>query len=397
MMSFNDSKIAGLIAKFWKEELTSGEEKELEQWLANSPENRQAFEYLMGHDVHALKNFGKNNPDRNKKYFDKAVQQTSEPGIKGSPVSKAAYWLFATAAAIVVCILLLPGRDHPAREQYIPVNENMVGLQLADGTVIHTDTIKNYLLIEQGIYQLLVHKNEIRYMPLAGRSFKKGQEGYNEIKIPARKMFTVILPDNSKIDLNALSSVRFPVTGPGSSIRSVELMGEGYFEVKPLYENFKKMPFVVTAKTQAGLSIDVTVKGTIFNINAYSESLIHATLLEGRIEVAANGERISLAAGEQLQVGAIIRRTDITSDDIINTVSWRDSCFSFKNAPITEVINEVNNWYGKKIELAEDVFRKKYTGRLFRSSDFDSILTAICRAIDCKPVIAGDRVQLVNN
>jgi ferric-dicitrate binding protein FerR (iron transport regulator) len=395
MMSSYD-RIAELIIKSWRSDITSEEEKQLEQWLASSPENRELYEHLsQGHDVNMLKNFEENNPDRNNHYFDKAGQQPPEPDNKGIPISKAACWVFA-AASVAVCILLLLGRYLPDRAPYTALNENAVVLQLIDGTHILTDTIKNYLLIEQGRYQLLVHNNEIRYMPLTGQSFKKGQKGYNEIKIPARKMFTVILPDKSKVDLNALSSFRFPVTGAGGSIRNVELTGEGYFEVKPKYENNKKLPFVVKAKTAAGLSIDVTVKGTIFNINAYNESLINTTLLEGLVEVAANGEIISLAAGEQLQVGAIIRHNKITSDDIINTVSWKDGCFSFKNAPIMDVLKEVGSWYGVNIEVP-DISRKNYTGRLFRSEALDSILTAIGDAINCKPKIEGDRARLIKN
>jgi ferric-dicitrate binding protein FerR (iron transport regulator) len=269
-------------------------------------------------------------------------------------------------------------------------------LQLTDGTRILTDTIKNYLLIEQGRYQILVHKNEIRYLPLTGKPFKRQRVGYNEIKIPARKMFTVILPDESKVSLNALSSLRYVVKGAASSLRNVELMGEGYFEVKPMYVSNKKLPFVVKAKTAAGLSMDVTVKGTIFNINAYNESLINTTLLEGRIEVTANGENISLSAGEQLQVGAVIRQNKITSDDIINTVSWKDGFFSFRDAPVTDVIKEVNNWYGVKIELTEDIERKNYTGyRLPRSKDLDSVLAALCTALKCTFKIEGGRVLLI--
>jgi transmembrane sensor len=390
---FNDKRIGFLISRYWKGELTKEEEKELEQWKESAPENRQLFQHFnKGHKLENLKKFEKDNPEKNKHFFDNAGQQPSDSGKKAIPISKAACWMFA-AASVALCILLLLGRYLPDRSPYTALNENRIELQLAGGTHIFTDTIKSYLLIEQGNYQVLVHNNEIRYLPLAGKSFKKGQEGYNEIKIPARKTFTVLLPDESKVNLNALSSFRYAVTG--ESIRNVELMGEGYFEVKPMYENNKKLPFVVKVKTLAGLHIGVTVKGTIFNINAYNESLINTTLLEGRIEVAANGENISLSAGEQLQVGAIIRKNKITSDDIVNTVSWKDGCFTFKNAPIMEVLNEVSSWYAIKIDLAQDISRKNYTGRLLRSETLEAILDAIDTALACKHTIAGGRVRLI--
>lgn len=395
MTSLNDKKIAEHLKKYWKGELSKEEEAELKRWLASSQENRQLFEQLNGHDVNNLNDFADRNPGLNLDKFFNAQQPAVEPAKKEFSLSKVACWVFAAAAVIVVCMLIpFSGFLHKPAPT-MALHENGVKIKRANGSYFFTDTIQNYLLIEEGDYRLLVHKHELRCMPLPGKLVKMGPKWFNEIIVPARNMFTVILPDESRVNLNALSSFRFPVTGSTGSIRNVELTGEGYFEVKSRYENNKKLPFIVKARTAAGLGIDVTVKGTIFNINAYNESLINTTLLEGHIGVSANGEVVSLSAGEQLKVGAIIRRKKITSDDIINAVSWRDSCFSCINAPVVEVLNEVSNWYGITFELADDFFVKNYTGRLFRSEELESILRQICTAIGCRFTIEGKRVRLI--
>ena len=70
------------------------------------------------------------------------------------------------------------------------------------------------------------------------------------------------LPDGSKVWLNANSELRYP-SDFNADTRTVELTGQGYFEVT---KNAHK-PFIV----KADKDYSVEVLGTSFNVNAYAE------------------------------------------------------------------------------------------------------------------------------
>jgi ferric-dicitrate binding protein FerR (iron transport regulator) len=95
----------------------------------------------------------------------------------------------------------------------------------------------------------------------------------------------VVLPDGSKVWLNAGSSLTFPVVFNGTE-RRVQLNGEGYFEVM----NIDEVPFVVSLLAPGKArepTTEVKVLGTHLNINAYGEEeCIKTTLLEGKVKVA---------------------------------------------------------------------------------------------------------------
>src|SRR3546814_12622505 len=90
--------------------------------------------------------------------------------------------------------------------------------------------------------------------------------------------YQLILPDGSRVWLNAASSIRFPTVFTGKE-REVEITGEAYFEI----EKNTNMPFVVKKG-----NVEVQVLGTPFNVKAYDdEANITVTLLEGSVTVIA--------------------------------------------------------------------------------------------------------------
>jgi ferric-dicitrate binding protein FerR (iron transport regulator) len=77
---------------------------------------------------------------------------------------------------------------------------------------------------------------------LANRSFneKATEILFNSIATPRGEQYQLVLPDGSKVWLNAASSLRFPAKFTGCK-RKVELSGEAYFEVA----KNAAMPFIL--------------------------------------------------------------------------------------------------------------------------------------------------------
>src|SRR5690606_28277167 len=106
---------------------------------------------------------------------------------------------------------------------------------------------------------------------------------YNTISTPNGGQFKIILPDGSNVWLNAESSLTYPTAFTSLEQRKVELTGEAYFEVA----HDSKKPFIVhTTASSKGMSQNIEVLGTHFNVNSYeNEEVVKTTLLEGSVSI----------------------------------------------------------------------------------------------------------------
>src|SRR4030095_8358665 len=146
---------------------------------------------------------------------------------------------------------------------------------------------------------------------------------YNTITTPRGGQFQLELADGSKVWLNAASSLRYPIAFTGKE-RTVELTGEGYFEVA----HNLAMPFHVKAG-----EMNVQVLGTHFNINSYEdEPVIRTTLIEGTVNVSKKEQAIKLLPGQQAgldKAGELSLHTNINTEEI---TAWKDGFIHFENA-----------------------------------------------------------------
>ena len=100
----------------------------------------------------------------------------------------------------------------------------------------------------------------------------------NELVIPRGGENTVILADGTTVHLNAGSKPTYPVRFAGKR-RVVALEGEAYFDVV----KDETRPFIV--QTHLG---EVTVLGTAFNINAYTDASVYTTLVHGKVQFSSS-------------------------------------------------------------------------------------------------------------
>jgi ferric-dicitrate binding protein FerR (iron transport regulator) len=155
-------------------------------------------------------------------------------------------------------------------------------LALGNGKVIVLDTAAN------GTLDNNVMKS--REAVVFDRAPEGGPVQYNTLTTPRARQQQLVLPDGSRIWLNAESSIRFPAAFTGET-REVEISGEVYFEINP----DKTKPFIVKVQQSS-----VVVLGTHFNVMAYSdEAFLETTLLEGAVSFRSNNEQMILKPGQQ--------------------------------------------------------------------------------------------------
>ncbi len=112
---------------------------------------------------------------------------------------------------------------------------------------------------------------------------------YQEIRVPLGSKSSIILPDQTRVTLNAGSVLKYAVDF-GKASREVELTGEAYFDVA---RNLQKT-FIVNT----GL-INIKALGTEFNVKAYpEEKIIETTLVSGLLQVEKIDPHTKKAAAE---------------------------------------------------------------------------------------------------
>jgi transmembrane sensor len=299
---------------------------------------------------------------------------------------------------------------------------NKALLTLADGTTIALDTVQHGFLALQGHTKIIKQKTgELIYNSSGTSEQKAGKALYNTISTPHGGQYHLVLPDGSKVWLNAGSSLCFPATFT-TSTRVVQLTGEAYFEVKP--QRIRK-PFIVSILSATGGRArgQVEVLGTHFNVNAYNdESVIKTTLLEGKVKVssiepsvgnrpstsayvkasAAKALRSSkmLSPGKQAILNSETQTINITNANTEQAVAWKNGFFRFKETSIREVMRQVERWYDVEVEYSTGQTDQYYTGVVSRSQNISALLKTLELTgtvhfkIDDKPV-NGKRGRIV--
>jgi len=219
-------------------------------------------------------------------------------------------------------------------------------LTLAGGKKIRLSEATNgELAKEAGVVVTKSADGQLIYTVQADVAVDPATSGENVYKIrnvlsTARgETYMVVLPDKSKVWLNAASSLIYNTNMNISKERVVSLEGEAYFEVA----KDKARPFVVISKGQ-----EIEVLGTHFNLNAYDdEPAVATTLLEGSVQVTAGENKQILKPGFQaVNNKGFIK---IKEADVETAVDWKEGDFYFENADFRSVMRKISRWYDVEI------------------------------------------------
>lgn len=302
------------------------------------------------------------------------------------------YWM---AAAILVAVftagyflvqktstgVATTGNNPDAPPAIVP-GGNKALLTLADGSVIVLDSAANDTLSIQG-KTLVFKQQDGQLVYRATASEEPTAIAWNTISTPRGGQYQVVLPDGSRVWLNAASSLRFPASFSGDE-RRVELTGEAYFEIESYAlptagGKKKKIPFKVTI-TQPGVTetSEVEVLGTHFNIMAYAdEATINTTLLEGAIKMHSGTQAQTLKPGQQAQIAKNGHMHIEDDADTEEAIAWKNGLFQFYNADIQTVMRQIARWYDVEVEYAGPIPSDKFEGEIPRNSHITEVLNML--------------------
>lgn len=246
-------------------------------------------------------------------------------------------------------------------------------LTLADGRTIILDSAANGDLSQQGGTKVIKIGGQLSYNPEG----KTAQVLYNTVSTPKGGQYQLLLADGTKVWLNAASSLRFPTAFAGKE-RSVELTGEGYFEVA----HNAAVPFHVSVN-----DMDVQVLGTHFNINGYSdEEAIKTTLLEGRVMVKKGDKSVFLNPGQQAQTASGSETIRLKSGvDVEAVIAWKNGLFQLDGADVKTIGRQIERWYDVAVRYSGNPQSAHLSGEVPRSLNLSQIIKVLeASGIDVK-------------
>ena len=246
--------------------------------------------------------------------------------------------------------------DKPFVIKDISPGGNKAVLTLADHSTIVLDSAASGKLAQEGGTAIIKSKEgRLEYRP-AGGVGGGATISYNMLSTPRGGQYQLVLPDGSKVWLNAASSIRYPTAFAGTT-RQVDITGEAYFEIaKDAYR-----PFTVRVGSPAGTKGEIRVLGTQFNVNAYSdEPVVRTTLLEGAVRVTKDAAAATLKPGEQAELEQSGTFRLIPDVDIDQTMAWKNGQFFLKEADIRTVMRQIERWYDVEVVFEDDIRDKFY-------------------------------------
>jgi transmembrane sensor len=299
-------------------------------------------------------------------------------------------WMRVAAAAVIVVIgtgayffnqpekqqpnqKIASTESHKVQQDVLPGGNKAI-LTLANGEQIILDSAANGVLAQQGNANVVKLANgQLAYK---GTGAKADEIIYNTLGTPRGGQYRLVLPDGSKVWLNAISSIRYPTAFAGKE-RIVEITGEAYFEVT----KDETKPFKVLVKNQQAEpgvdynDLQITVLGTHFNVNAYNdEPAIKTTLVEGSVKVTRKEQSIVIKPGEQTQLNNSGILKVVHNANVDEAVAWRNGLFEFQDADLQSILRQVMRWYDVDVDYQVNIPERYFTAIISRDKTLTGVL-----------------------
>lgn len=210
---------------------------------------------------------------------------------------------------------------------------------------------------------------------LSYRFFSDGED-INQLTAADQKVFKV-LEDGTSIWLNKKSNITYNKDF-GKNKREIFLNGEAYFDVVKNAD----VPLIIHAG-----DIDIEVKGTAFNVNAYPKNnAIQVALVRGAIAVTdrQNSNSVLLKPNDKLFFSAKLAQSEnafqivkLNPTVLLKDASWVADTLTFNKEKLRDLALKLEKKYDVKVEIQSDKLKeKRFTGS-FSNETLDQALQAL--------------------
>lgn len=196
----------------------------------------------------------------------------------------------------------------------------------------------------------------------------------------------ILLPDSSTVWLNANSTLEY-TNEFGNTTREVTLKGEAFFDVKKNNKAF----IVKTDKIQ------VRVKGTRFNVEAYKKNAtVKTTLEEGEVELHVGGSNkfYTMKPGDQIILNTQVNDVVVKKVNPFDVSAWKEDKLVFDNTPLSEVIAKLENRYKVNIKIDSKKALRERLSMTIEQEDIEEVLDLIKLSSRLQIKMEGNEIVL---
>lgn len=382
-------KSGQLIDKYLDGKLSKSERKQLKSWVMEDPKHLKIFkERIRSHSFVIPIHFDS----------DKAFENFHETLQLKKRRHRRRFQFISIAASFVVLIasgiLYLNSEEiiNTSNVSHKEANEILKQIQitLPDGSKQLIDK-ESTTSLKTKVGQLVASKND-DVLTFGNSNTAAEDTTITQIDIPYGEKFKIKLSDGTLVWLNSGTSFKFPQQfGTASKTRTVEVIGEAYFEVS---EN-KQKPFIVNTP-----SVNVKVLGTHFNVSSYAnDARTETTLMEGEVDVYKGSQKtnpLKLLPNQQ----AVFQKGDESLER--NTVkasdfnSWIDNVLLVDELSFLELKKKLERRYNVTItNEIEDLWDNRYRGE-FKDESLSETLRTIALSSHFDFEVDGKQVRIFN-
>lgn len=356
--------------------ITEPEQALLNQWVAQSPKNKERYHRLM-QDIHFVERYEQYAKIDEELAYQKFQKRHALLNVR----RRTPLWRYA--AMLLLPLLLVAGIWMYHLVTPAPVSDETIALIRQSGqhgrskaTLIVEDGKRIELQEEQltpntavGYEVKACHVDEVTDSMV---SHAVEENLVYALNTHADSEYWITLEDGTTVHLNYNTRLTYPVRFDARH-RTVRLEGEAYFCVKE--ENAR--PFRVI--TPHGV---VTEYGTSFNVNTFAPNCTKVVLVEGSISVKPEGGlEQKMLPGQLANLHALSAKAEIIDVDVEPYIAWNKGRFVFEDCPLEELMKVISNWYGVRVEFQGDSCKRmRFTGDMNRYGSLSPVLRTIREA-----------------
>ncbi|WP_258807293.1 FecR domain-containing protein [Pseudidiomarina sp. CB1] len=368
------------VTRLYSGEMTAQEERELQRWRTADVRHEQAFEEALAvWDLSAqlYRSANENNAQTG------AQEKTSERSTPKPLWTKLAIAASIAFIGVLTVVTFIPTVDKPQASQPRIVEAAPQPTAAEEPATPNSTAFRI--------------TNQAAQMPLEQTRLFNTKVG---------EVSHIRLDDGSQVSLNTDSAIRVTMR---SDERHIELLnGEAFFDVA----KDANRPFVVATEEQ-----QITVLGTAFNVRQRSdEKVLKVAVIEGRVAVKRRAKATSpeptaqanavdpsgsdvaeqfLLAGD---IGAfsdhskVIQQQQFEQAQVSQT--WRRGIVRFDDAPLKNVIKELNRYRQRKIALQGSSVEDLKISGVFHLKNGDAILNAIAATLPVQVLKEQEQIYI---
>lgn len=180
----------------------------------------------------------------------------------------------------------------------------------------------------------------------------------------------LVLSDGTTVRMNASTTLRYPQEF-ASDKREIYLEGEAYFEVVP----DANRPLIIH-----GTEANIKVLGTAFNVNAFPGKPMEVAVRSGKVNMVShsgNGKDVLMVPMMKKGTSDKNKGTWEISAASDQDFDWLEGKLIFNEAALSDVIVDLQRWYGVKIDLQDSEMATCRISSTFYRNSIEEVLETL--------------------